>query len=516
MKAKKYLLILLSMLLILANTVVFAADSTEENDDDLTPEEMNLKEGTEFGRAAGKIDGAGDALAHFYEGFHTQYYMGLPSTTTLIEKYNLKDDDVFYKLNFIEAYKIAYQKAYNTAYREASIASVQKPYEKAIEQGKSAGNSAGYMVALEDYVQKKYSDWESAYNAYVADGTLSARYFLDSENQDYRYLFKAGFEQAFMESYTEQYQQNGLDEAIRSHNMKYVTLREETLNFDDEYTHFIAGEAEAETRTPAVLYLPAGAVRTSTYLGLYKLQNSPHKSQVLESVSSKFIVSIGNEAGEIELQKPLTLTFEYFGSEKAGIYKWNRNRWEYQYTTLTDGKMSTEIPMGTYEGGEYAIFVDETYKNILDIRFNWAFKEIFTLMRRGGVEDQVNFYPETGITKGELAKMIYSIEGTESSTESMIYMRDTADINTDKQAYNYVVQRAYMSLDSVLNFNPDQKISYRQFEIVMSSVLKRDFKWSEVSDSMISEKFRKSNGTTNINAQILKSECAYALIKLLQ
>ncbi len=480
----------------------------------VSPSEVTNSEGLANGTAMGTLDGDAAGRADRNANRGSNFLSVMPNDVDIITRHKLNMDSLPYQNSFLYAYRSAFQIAYNTGFREVNVALYTTPITAAYEQGNLAGTAQGQLSAMIDFTQSNKDNWEKAYNAFIADGSLNTRYMLDRESAAYRSYFSSGYKEAFMSNYISTFQIKNLETEIRSKNARLISMIEETVSFEEEYVHFNLGDMESEMRTPMSLYIPEATVYEPTYFAAFKTQNSFNKGNTkLTPVSSKYTVSVWNDSGSVKLKRPITLSFEYFGSERAGIYQWINNKWVYQFTTLTNGSIFTTIPAGYYSGGEYAIFIDEDYKTVKDITFNWAYKEIYSLMRRDIVSDAVAYMPNAKITKGQLAQMIYNVVGVKDSIGTSIpSISDAASLGSYKYAVEYMVGKKYMTLDSKGNFNPNSTVSYLQVEEIFGSILLRDVKWSEISSKMLTEKFAKSQGIVDKNAALTKAEAAYMMV----
>jgi hypothetical protein len=212
----------------------------------------------------------------------------------------------------------------------------------------------------------------------------------------------------------------------------------------------------------------------------------------------------------MKLLKPIELSFEFYGSERAGIYKLVNNEWQYQYTMVSDGKLSTTIPAGTFIGGEYGIFIDNNYKIIPDISFSWAQKEITTLMRREDVIGGQNFYPNAKVTRAQVADLFYRVLNA-NPVSSKPSIKDVLTNNTYKNAIDFMVSKKYMNIDSLGNFNPNSTVSYIDFETIVSRIQFTSVDWKFISDKMLYERFTKSSGATNQSLPMNKAEAVYGI-----
>ncbi len=510
---KKYIKWLSIMLIVLMTVSSVPVGFAE------TPLEISRSEGTAQGEAFGAEEGADAGKTDYRLGRVSNYLLNMPSNAQITTRYRLNYDDANYRSAFLVSFKVAYEIGYRSAYREANFQTITAPYAEASGHGNQLGEVQGQIAAMIDFYRGFNNDWERAYRSFIMGGTLESRYYLTREEASYISKFKSGFIDSFMTGYITAFQNTNLQMAMANTNYKLIDMYETTIDFADEAISFTGGSMAAEASTPISLYFPDATLYQPTYFSVYKVQNSFNQNNAkYVPVSSKFTVAISNSTGSVTLRNPITLSFVYYGSERAGIYQWKNNQWVYQYTTLEEGKISTQIPAGAYSGGEYAIFIDETFKNIQDIGFNWANKEIYTLMRRGVVADTIKYYPEKSITKAELAQMIYlSMRAKNPFTGAGTHtFADAADYGGFKTAIEYVVSKGYMPLDAAGVFSPNSNVSYASVEAIFSKMFLRDFRWSEIATKMRYEKFTLTEGTTNKAASLTRAEAAYMIHELIR
>lgn len=484
-----------------------------------TPSEISTQEGKAQGELFGGTEGADAGRSDYRLGRVSNYLLNMPSNAQITTKYRLNFDDAFYRNAFLAAFKTGYETSYKSAYRESNVMTITAPYAEATTHGNTLGDGQGQIAAMIDLNRGFNNNWERAYRSFIMGGTLESRYYLNKENASYISQFKTGFMDSFMMGYITAFQNTNVMMALANSNNKLIDMYETTIEFSDEAFSLIGGALTSEMSTPISLFFPDATLYQPTYFSVYKVQNSFNQNNAkYVPVSSKFTVGISNATGSVTLRNPITLSFVYFGSERAGIYQWKNNQWVYQYTVLEEGKISTVIPAGAYSGGEYAIFIDDAFKNISDIGFNWAQKEIYTLMRRGVVADTIKFYPENSITKAELAQMIYlsmRAKNPSSGPGNYVYA-DAAEYGGFKPAIEYVVGKGYMTLDAAGMFSPNSKVTYTTVEGMVSKMFLRDFRWSEIATKMVYEKYTRSPGTTNKAAFLTRAEAAYMIHELIK
>lgn len=488
-------------------------DTTADPVTPLTPEEMNIKEGLQYGQAFGTLDGSIDGSAHQSAGLDISYSNMILGDFQIIAKYHLAVENLKYRLNFLKAYRDYYEIAYNSAYRSANLVKIAAPITNGRNYGLQAGKVEGKAAAMKDYYQNRYNNWERAYNEFLSLDALNTRYSLDGESLDYSLSFRTAFEEGFYTSYYETFQKEKLDAAIRNRTSELVTSSKTILKFSDVLVDFSGGSSSTKTETPVMIDIPDAAIYSPTYLSLYNDKNLHLDNEVLENASSKYVVEVDNVERSMVLNKPLRLIFTYKGSENAGIYKWENGKWFYQITEFKEDSIYTEIPQGTYNGGEYMVLIDPENSSFTDMRFNWATKEVNALKRRGYLEHESLFRPTNFITKLEMAKILYRVY-TDDGVDSTAFKYNIKDdnINSDDMKYiNYVLNKAYMTLDAEGKFNPNNTVTYQEVESIMSSILVRAFSWNEIADKMLREKYKRSRGAESLSRPIFRDEFAYIM-----
>ena len=500
-RLKKLTMVILVLVMVLQSSAVFATDTS-------------LADGTAMGTTLGNLDGQIEGRKDSNENRVNNYLTALPSNDQISNKYYLNRETSQFKSAFISAYRIAFQEGYATGYREVSLDKYLTPVEFAYDHGFQAGTVQGQLSGMVDFVQGNNDNWTSAYLDYTSEGSITSRYLLNRESINYKDSFTNGFREGFMNAYTDIYQTKNVEFEIRGKNALEMNMWANTLTYQEEFVNFDNGNMVSDVKTTMSIEIGDGTVHEPTYLAAFKTQDTfNYKNTKYEPASGKYTVKVLNDRGMVMLKKPITLSFEYFGSERAGIYQYYNGKWNYVFTQLEDGKLSIQIPSGTYAGGEYAIFIDNNYKNIEDITFNWAYKEIYTLMRRGVVSYNRMYLPNTAITRAELAQLVYSVISYSDPLKAAVpTIQDASSFANSKSAVEYMVGKRYLTLDANGNFNPSQTVSYTEVENMLSKMFLRDVKWTEVSNKMLMEKYTRSTGATNRGAAITKAEIAYMLI----
>ena len=412
----------------------------------VTPAELTIEHGKQYGLLMGAEEGALAGREDASLGLTSSAKRNMPSDEDLIMRFQLNKDVIMYQIMFLSNYKEAYELAYLEAYRSYRIEEITKPYELGYDHGLEAGRVQGVVSAMTDYALDRSNDYQRAYKSYLADSSLEERFFLSLQVPYYRTRFVSGFVTGFRETYIETFQRAYLDAEIKNANSKTVSILADTLYFDEEYTHFESGTPVTEIRTPLMLEFPEGAVYEPTSFKAFRVNNSFGVSKgSLVPVTFKYVVTVSNSKGYAVLERPIELGFEYYGSEYAGIYQWYNGKWVYLNSTISNGQIRTTIDAGQYTGGEYAIFVDPSAKDIPQQHLSWARDEIYTMMRRGIVKNAKDYQPEAFLTRAALAEMIYAQLKSQYGMGVAGAFTDSSSFGASQTAIQFAVGNRFMS-----------------------------------------------------------------------
>jgi hypothetical protein len=221
---------------------------------------------------------------------------------------------------------------------------------------------------------------------------------------------------------------------------------------------------------------------------------------------------VATQTGVVRLYEPVTLRFPFIGSERVGIYEWRNNRWAYLETVRESQSVSTLIPAGSYNGGQYALFIDNSYTLPRDIAFSWAYKDIITSIRRAHVASTMMFRPADAMTRAEFADVLYrSMNYRVVSPPLRLTVTDLASAGNYQTAVQFAVNMRYMGLDANGNFSPNGLVSYKDAESIVSVLMTRNFSFSEVANKMIFERYQRTDYSTSVHAAIKRAEVIFMM-----
>lgn len=493
-------LLLLVLFMTSSPSVVYASTTISTLDE-------QIKDADKFGKIHGEQDGKKDAEIDFFKGLSSDYKRNMLHDSDINVRFKLDVDQTHYRNYFQNSYKKYYAIAYEAKYRELQEKIVTATIKKATDDGKLSGEQKGLELALYDFLEGNQNNWESAYNRLNSASTIENRYYLNRDTKDYREVFKAAFIAAFQLTYTESYRAYNLQAEFINTNVYLFDMYKKEFPFEDIRTTFVSGVKKEEKYKPVTLIFEDATLYKQTPIALSKLQDSFNMSNYtkLEPASNVFHVSVRNPSGMTRFLKPVRLTFDYMGSEYAGIYQFIKGQWVYMPSELTDGKISTLIPEGNFDNGLYAIFIDPNAKAINVKRAHWSRDEMYTLARRGV---QLNAYasnPSKLMNRVEYAKLLYKVIQRPQFVE-----------NLEEVSVNFVTTYGYLTKDSKSQFSKYEPLTYGAFEKSMSTYLNRSFKWSEIEEKMLREKFVKSKFDGKLSNPMPSDEVYYAIMYLIK
>lgn len=471
----------------------------EDNEDiNRNSYDAGINHGENFGSIDGEIYGRKD----YYNGEDNNWKNQFPSESYIINKYALNNDSDRYEKGFLYGYKTSFETSYVNAYRNANVESNTAPRENGTAHGEEIGFELGSMLGEIDYSDNKTNDWQ---RAVLSDFEIISKYNLYKENIEYRDAFLSGFKDGFRDGYIEAFQSKNIDNG--KENINYETISME------------GGEVISSDGNVSLL-IELGSIYKEKYISILK-QDFPslYATAPYTPLSNVYTINIENESSDMSLHNNIMLTFKYCGSDRGGIYKLVGNEWRYLYSDINKEEISTKIDMDSYNGGTYAILIDEDYTELKDVHINWAGKEIYTFIRRGyitGYKDRT-FRPESNITRAEFITLLSRVMKWNNNTKHDV-ISNFNDYN-DFGLYGDIIAKA--TSIGLINgypddtFKPNNQISYQEVEWIMQRLPKNsNFKWENIADKMLYEKYTRSDSIENRKNNITRAEVVYMLYNL--
>lgn len=453
-----------------------------------------INHGEFFGLIEGEIYGRKD----FYEGKVNDWKKSLPSESRIKSFYNLPKDTKEYMEGFLIGYRIAYEEAYTRAFRNSNVDNIRILMENAIEHGNEVGQRDGEASARIDYLKGKSNNWKSAI---LSDRDIIRNYQLSRESEEYRQGFLAGYKDGFKISYVETFQHANMD------------MIEERTSYTE--ISMFGGIVTSKDNSLSI-GIDTGTFHIETFISIEKGEFSPIFTKKYSPVSYVYTVKTFNKYDKVELRNPITLTFDYYGTENGGIYELRNNQWTYLPSKVSEGMISTKIINSEYRGGTYAVFIDDEYKNMTDLSGHWAEEEIYTFTRRyylSGHKDGT-FKPESNITRGEFVTILDRMYNwrTPAKKVNITDFKDHMIFGTYSNSIANAFSRGYISGYSDMTFRPHMPITYREIELLVKRLPGcSDFKWTNMSDFMMYDRYTRSKSNDSLDNYISRAEVVFLL-----
>ncbi|WP_026475857.1 S-layer homology domain-containing protein [Alkaliphilus transvaalensis] len=467
------------------------------NSKTLTDYDYGLSHGGFFGRMLGEING----VKEFHQGKTNDWKRTVPSDTDLTREYSLNRDTTRYRSGFIVGFKRAYEEGYTDAFRNANVDNHRFTKEMGLEHGSVVGKMQGEFFGEMDYVDGRSNDWK---RAIPREQEVVIQANLLRENLQYREGFLAGYKEGFKEGYTVAFQNANITNTLQSIAHTNVSLVGATIiTADDMLT----------------LRIKPGSFYWDTYFTVDKEVRAIYQLNTnrLEAATNRYTIDVANHVGAVDLKEPIELEFTYYGSERAGIYQLINGEWRYLYSTISGSTITTVLPTGLYSGGTYAVFIDHQYPILRDIYTHWAYEEIYTFVRQFYVAGYTDgtFRPKEEVSRGEFVTLLNRVLKWNNISQPSINFIDEGQFGDHSTAIYNAVARGYIKGYPDNTFKSKNPITYQEIEWIMERILgSRGFKWADIEDKMLYEKYTRSDSRHSMGKHITRGEIIYMLHEL--
>lgn len=472
----------------------------------LEPQDVSLDTGTSDGEAMGSILGAMNGARDYRDRKKINYKISIPRDTEIIKKYSLNLDSEKYKEAFLRGFKLSYEKAYNEGYRAAMIEQMSLESTSGYDNGYSVGIKAGEVQARRDYDLNKRLNWEKHK---VTDIDIIKENDLLYQKGGYRETFIDGYWTGFSEGYRTVFQSLNGEDRIKSSSSSEIPM---------------SGGSLASGDSKMMIIFEKGTFYNDIYSTIDTISKKKYSfKENYISASDMYKIENTNLSQNYDNQKPITLSFEYYGGKNGGIYKFIDGEWVYLYSTMEDGSISTKVSPSALNNssGTYAVFIDKNAPLLLDIRSHWAKDEIETLVRRTVISGYSNktFRPDKDISRSEfliLLSRVYDWK-LQDNVDNVKVFKDYSSFNRNDKIISYAYEKGYINGYADNTFRPEEPISYKEVEIIIGRILQNpNFRWYNTAAKMLYEKKVKSKSYDNMNNNISRAEVSYMLYLLNQ
>lgn len=469
----------------------------------LEPVRTSLQQGIKDGEELGKLLGSTFGAKDYFEKRDINFNRNLPSDREIIADYSLNGDVTEYKDGFLSGFKRGFEEEYNKIFREANKNETLRDEKDAFQHGKEIGKIKGELQATQDFLEQRTNDWK---RSVPKDRTIITVYNLVLQSAKYRDGFIAGFYDGYSDGYNTRFKEFSQGGALNKTYSELIAISGGDISSLD-----LALNLELQ---PGTYYHPVNVSIETLYN--YNISLIPSK---FIKASDSYMVSILNTSKNVDNNKLIEVRFEYYGDKtKGGIYKFVGSKWVYLPSIIEDGYITTYVKPGQIDG-TYSVFVDTNTIIFPDARGHWAKDEINALIRRAiiyGYPDYT-FKPDNNISRAEFLTLL-----SRTYDWNMYYYTGNATAFKDYNSFgarasiiNYATSMGYISGYPDGTFKPNNPISYREVEIIMSRIAYGvDSRWSTYATKMQYEKKVKSASLTNMNNKITRAEVVYMLYNI--
>ena len=466
--------------------------------DDKGNANQKLDYASELGKALGEIKGAKD----YQNGKESNWRAALPQSKYISSMFELDKQSSSYRGAFIKDFTNAFNEGYTESYDKAAYEPTLTTLEQSFKDGEDVGVIVGASYGAKDFYAGKDLDFK---RNLPSRNEITEQYSLNNDDIDYEDGFISGFISAYEESYNKAYREANVNESLKKATSEIIPISGgKAVTADNRFTVDVPSGTFYHDVNLSII--TSFDVRKTSYGNLIKASDS-------------YTVELSNLSGNVDENKSIKLTFEYYGDKfKGGIYRHDGSNWLYIPTDIEDGKMSAKInpKMLNSQGTTFSAFVDDNTVAFRDVRGHWANDEIDAYVRRGvinGYKD-MTFRPDNNITRAEFLTIlsrafnwnIYTYPG------STTVFKDAGTFGYYSDVINYATYFDYISGYSDGTFKPGNLISYAEVEIIMNRVLNyQNFRWVNIANNMLYKKKARSNSFNNMKNKITRAEVVYML-----
>lgn len=436
------------------------------------PYNTALSQGTKDGEKFGAILGSNWGKYDYYNDNESNWEKDLPTDKQLISMFSLDNDCSDYSDAFIVSFKLSYKNSYEETYRTANVEYYTLVFEKGYSHGKEIGRSRGESLAIIDINTGTSNNYS---RHFFSDNDIISEYKLFYEEDRYEQGFISGFREGFRTGYINMYQDAGFDRFLS----KSVT----------EIVPISGGEIISGDNNLS-LKIDKGVFYNEVVVSIDKMNTAsndiimPQRDQFIK-VSDYYNVKIINSSNTLNQDKSIKLSFEYYGPDNGGIYKYTDKQWVYMPSKIDENSIFTNINPVTLNNNSviYAVLIDNKSVNASDLRGHWAKDEIVAYLRRGIVNtyEDKSFRPDIPLTRGQAILYL-----------SKVYNKNIIQIG-----------------------ETNSPISYKEIEELMKAATdSSEFSWRDIEEKIMKNKDKLPMSYISMDNYITRAEFVYLLYYL--
>lgn len=461
-------------------------------------------DGVKFGGILGSNYGRID----YYNGDMSNWKNDLPSDSDIKAIFMLNNDSDDYSKAFLAGFKNAYRDKYEEAYRTANVNYNTLLFEKGYVQGKDIGLIKGESLAKIDFLAGK-SNNENRHN--FSDKVIINEYKLFNEDDKYKDGFISGFREGIKTGYIAIYQNSNFEDFMSKVETQIVPI---------SGAQVVSGDGMMQLNIEKGIFYNDIVVSIDKLIGTNIAVKLPSKGRYTKA-SELYTIKVVNTSDYIDRDKSIKLSFEYYGPQNGGIYRYTNSGWIYLPSRINENSINTPLNPKSMnnKSGIYAVFIDDLASNSNDIRGHWAKDEIITYIRRGiaGIYNDGTFRPDLSLTKGQLLSYLsraykWNLNVSKKDLEELAEINDYESFDVYKELIVYSLKAGYLELSADNKVNIYNPVTYNEIESIMKKVTKdKNFNWKFIAEKIIKNKDKRVKSFDSMNNNITRAEFVYML-----
>ncbi len=466
--------------------------------------ERGAADGTKFG----EILGANWGRLDYYRSSINQWDRDLPSDDELKSVFLLDNDLDDYSKAFLSAFKEGYRIKYEEAYRTANVNYNLLAFEKGYAHGKGIGIVKGESLARIDLLMGRSND-ENRHN--FSDNNIINEYKLFNEDEKYREGFISGFREGTKNGYMVIYQSSNFENFMSKAETQVVSINGAQVS---------SGDNKMSLSIDKGIFYNDVAVSIDRFTGTNINIKMPSKDRYIKS-SELYNIRVASPYDGLNRDKLIKLSFEYYGPQSGGIYKYLNDNWYYMPSKIDANSITTFINPESManSSGTYAVFIDAEAWNPDDLRGHWAKDEIVTYLRRGtaGAFEDNTFRPDSSITRAQLLSCMskvfkWNIKSAEEDVEALQKVADHKEVEPYKELVSYCLNKGYLKISQDNTIKINSQVSYKEAEAMMKLAMEdKNFSWAKVAEKIMKNKDKRSASYGSMDDHITRAEALYML-----
>ncbi len=475
------------------------------------PMKNDIQRGEKDGELIGGLLGSNYGRKDYFDKNNNRWDRNLPSDNDIKNTFLLSNEALDYQKSFIASFKKAYRDKYNEAYRNANLEYFSYLFQNGYEQGKEIGFIRGSDYAKVDFMQGKSNNSE---RYKYTDDKIIFEYNLFNENKRFMDGFIAGFREGLNNGYTLSYREASFDELDSKLLVKTIPIGGGEV---------LSGDSKLK------IAIDKGTFYNNVAVSIDKYMQAKNSITLLDynrytKNSDLYIIKINNPMEKCDNDKSVKISFEYYGGQKGGIYKFDNGKWHYVYTLITENAITAYVsPKSLQSNAIYGVFIDEKAFNPLDIRGHWAKNDIITSLRRNitGLYSDGYFNGDLPLSRIQLLMYLnnaykWQLNLTDKDMEIVEGLKDYKSIESVKELVAYGIKHNYIRIGEDNSFNLYAPVSYSQLENIMKKVADNGFTWKWVADKMVINRDKLSSSYISMGKSVTRAEFCYMINLLTQ